>query len=190
MADRNIENASTEVPEIPDELERVLVFALDEAKEKIEGGEDVIPFTTLVVKDNLFIESHPGDSAEECFEAAEKNVRGARGADCYAFCYDGYIETDDGVPGADEGYAIAYLYEVDDEGTYTFESEAAYIGEAPNFMAALKEPVAYTDDEIDERYRGEEADAEGDGVEEDDAEEAEEVADTVEKAEEVVEDAE
>lgn len=64
VADRNIENASTEVPEIPDELERVLVFALDEAKEKIEGGEDVIPFTTLVVKDNLFIESHPGDSAE------------------------------------------------------------------------------------------------------------------------------
>ena len=90
-----------------------------------------------------------------------------------------------GVPGADEGYAIAYLYEVDDEGAYTFESEAAYIGEAPNFMAALKEPVAYTDDEIDERYRDEEADAEGD-----DAEEAEEVADTVEKAEEVVEDAE
>ncbi|MFR5092303.1 MAG: hypothetical protein ACLTDR_10200 [Adlercreutzia equolifaciens] len=88
------------------------------------------------------------------------------------------------------GYAIAYLYEVDDEGTYTFESEAAYIGEAPNFMAALKEPVAYADDEIDERYRGEEADAEGDEVEEDDAEEAEEVADTVEKAEEVVEDAE
>ena len=182
VADRNIENASTEVPEIPDELERVLVFALDEAKEKIEGGEDVIPFTTLVVKDNLFIESHPGDSAEECFEAAEKNVRGARGADCYAFCYDGYIETDDGVkdaliaeggvPGADEGYAIAYLYEVDDEGAYTFESEAAYIGEAPNFMAALKEPVAYTDDEIDERYR-----------DEDDAEEAAEVAEAADLAE-------
>ena len=53
--------------------------ALDEAKEKIEGGEDVIPFTTLVVKDNLFIESHPGDSAEECFEAAEKNVRAPAG---------------------------------------------------------------------------------------------------------------
>ena len=147
MADRNIENASTEVPEIPDELERVLVFALDEAKEKIEGGEDVIPFTTLVVKDNLFIESHPGDSAEECFEAAEKNVRGARGADCYAFCYDGYIETDDGVkdaliaeggvPGAEEGYAIAYLYEVDDEGTYTFESEAADLAEAAEEAVAV-----------------------------------------------------
>ncbi len=34
---------------------------------------------TLVVKDNLFIESHPGDSARSASEAAEKNVRGARG---------------------------------------------------------------------------------------------------------------
>lgn len=190
MADRTIENASTEVPEIPDELERVLVFALDEAKEKIEGGEDIIPFTALVVKDNLFIESHPGDSAEECFEAAEKNVRGARGADCYAFCYDGYIETDDGVkdaliaeggvPGADEGYAIAYLYEVSDEGAFTFESEAAYIGEAPNFMGNLKEPVDYSDDEIDERYLDEEATAD-----EAEAEEAEGVegANAIEEAE-------
>lgn len=187
MADRNIENASTEVPEIPDELERVLVFALDEAKGKIEGGEDVIPFTVLVVKDNLFIESHPGDSAEECFEAAEKNVRGARGADCYAFCYDGYIETDDGVkdaliseggvPGAEEGYAVAYLYEVDDEGAYSFESEAAYIGEAPNFMEGLKEADAYAEDEIEERYRDEDVIAE----------EAEEIADLAEEAEEAAE---
>lgn len=162
VADRNIENASTEVPEIPDELERVLVFALDEAKEKIEGGEDVIPFTTLVVKDNLFIESHPGDSAEECFEAAEKNVRGARGADCYAFCYDGYIETDDGVkdaliaeggvPGADEGHAIGFLYVEGDEGL-AFEQEAVYVGSAPNFMVALRAAGDYADDEIDERYR-------------------------------------
>lgn len=162
MADRNIENDSQEVPEIPEELERVLVFALDEGKGKLEGGEDLIPFTTLIVKDILFLETHPGDSAEECFEAAEKNVRGARGAGAYAFCYDGYIETDDGVkdaiiaeggePGADTGYAIAYLYTVNDEGAYSFESEAAYIGEAPNFMENLKEPVDYTDDEVDEKY--------------------------------------
>lgn len=101
VADRNIENASTEVPEIPDELERVLVFALDEAKEKIEGGEDVIPFTTLVVKDNLFIESHPGDSARGVLRGGPRRTCAApRGADCYAFCYDGYIETDDGVKDA------------------------------------------------------------------------------------------
>ena len=40
MADRTIENDSTDVPEIPEELERVLVFALDEGKEKLQGGED------------------------------------------------------------------------------------------------------------------------------------------------------
>ena len=162
MADRNIENASQEVPEIPEELERVLVFSLDEGKEKLESGQDLIPFTALIVKDNLFLESHPGDNAEECFEAAEKNVRGARGAGAYAFCYDGYIETDDGVkdaviaeggePGGDTGYAVAYLYTVDDEGNFIFEKEPAYVGEAPNFMENLKEPADYTDDDLDEKY--------------------------------------
>lgn len=162
MADRVIENDSQDVPEIPEELERVLVFSLDEAKDKINNGEDLIPFTALIVKDHLFLESHPGDSAEECFEAAEANVRGARGAGAYAFCYDGYIETDDGVkdaliaeggePGGDTGYAVAYLYTVDDEGAYQFESEPAYIGEAPNFMEALKEPVDYTDEDIEDKY--------------------------------------
>ena len=50
MADRNIENASTEVPEIPDELERVLVFALDEAKEAMEDdAKDAAGFTVARV---------------------------------------------------------------------------------------------------------------------------------------------
>ena len=33
----------------------------------------------------------------------------------------------------------------------SFEDEPAYIGEAPNFMIALKAPGEYSDDEIDER---------------------------------------
>ena len=71
MADREIENDSQEVPEIPEILEKVLLFSLDEAKEKMSQGAEVIPFTALVVKDNLFIESHPGETAEECFNFAE-----------------------------------------------------------------------------------------------------------------------
>lgn len=162
MADRTVENSSEEVPEIPEMLENVLLFALDEAKEKMEEGAELVPFTTLVVKENLFIESHPGDSSEECYNLAQHTVEGARGADAYAFCYDGYVETDDGtkdviiaeggVPGAEDGYAVGYLYTVDDEGGYTFEEEAAYIGEAPNFMAKLKRGVDYGEDEIDEKY--------------------------------------
>ena len=162
MADRTVETTAEEVPEIPEILEKVLLFALDEAKEKMEQGSDVVPFTALVVKENLFIESHPGDSAEECFGYARHTVEGARGAEAYALCYDGYVEIDDGtkdaliaeggVPGEDEGYAVGYLYSVNDEGEATFEEEPAYIGEAPNYMAHLKDASEYDEEDIDGKY--------------------------------------
>lgn len=162
MADREVENSSEEVPEIPEVLEKVLLFALDEAKNKMSQGADVIPFTTLVVKDNLFIESHPGDSAEECFNFAKHTVHGARGAEAYALCYDGYIETDDGVmdaliaeggiPGDEVGYAVGYLYTMEEGEKPVFEEEPAYVGAAPNFMENLKAASEYSEDEIEERY--------------------------------------
>lgn len=162
MADRIVEESAEEIPEIPELVEKVILFALDEGKEKIEKGEDLVPFTTLVVKNNLFIESHPGDTPEDCFVAARHTVEGARGAGAYAFCYDGYVEIDDdtrdaiiaegGLPGEDTGYAIGYLYTMDDDGKVVFESDPAYIGEAPNYMGGLKEAEEYGDDEIDERY--------------------------------------
>ena len=162
MVDREVENSDVEVPEIPEILEKVLLFSLDEAKEKMSQGAEVVPFTALVVKENLFIENHPADTAEECFNLARHTVEHARGAAAYALCYDGYIETDDGVkdaiiaeggvPGEDEGYAVSYLYETDDEGNLTFEEEPAYVGEAPNFMIALSEADSYGEDDIDEKY--------------------------------------
>ena len=89
-------------------------------------------------------------------------MQGARGAEAYALCYDGYIETDDGtvdaviaeggIPGADTGYAICYIYEMGDGDSVTFEEEPAYVGEAPNFMIALKDASEYAEDEIEEKY--------------------------------------
>ena len=35
---------------------------------------DLVPFTALIVKDNLFLETHPGENAEECFTAAEASA--------------------------------------------------------------------------------------------------------------------
>lgn len=176
MADRTVETTAEEVPEIPEILEKVLLFALDEAKEKMEQGSDVVPFTALVVKENLFIESHPGDSAEECFAFARHTVEGARGAEAYGFCYDGYVETDagtqdaiiaeGGVPGEDEGYAIGYVYNIIDDKP-VFEADPAYIGAAPNFMAGLKDAEDYADDEIDEKYLDDEFDEEEEAEEED-----------------------
>lgn len=163
MADRVVENESAEVPEIPEALEKVMLFALDEGKAKMSHVDDMlVPFTCLVIKENMFIESHPGDNAEECFNYAKHTVQGARGAEAYAFCYDGYVETDDGmmdaliaeggVPGVEDGFAVCYLYETDEEGGITYEDEPAYVGQAPNFMSALKDAEEYADDEIDEKY--------------------------------------
>lgn len=162
MADRVVDTDSQNVPEIPEMLERVLLFALDEGKQRMLAGEDVVPFTSLVVKDNVFIETHPGNDPEECFNYARHTVQGARGADAYAFCYDGYVETDagtkdaliaeGGIPGTAEGFAVSYLYEPKEGAAPVFESEPAYVGSAPNFMALLKESTEYSDADIDSKY--------------------------------------
>lgn len=174
MADRVVEKSDEEVPEIPEILEKVLLYTLDEAKQKLAGGDDLVPFTALVVKDNLFIESHPGDTTEECYAQAKHTVENARGADAYALCYDGYVETDDGdkdtiiaeggIPGDPVGYAAGYLYTVDENGVYTFEEEPAYIGEAPNYMEHLNDADSYSEEDIDERYLDSDEFTEGEDV--------------------------
>ena len=183
MADRDVEMAVDTAPEIPEVLESLLVFALNECKDHIlnDAAEQVtpldadaddgetheitldgsVPFTVLAVKDNLFIETHPGNDADACYASAQHTVAGARGATAYAFCYDGYVETDAGVrdciiaeggiPGEEAGYAVGYLYRTIGE-VKMFESDPVYIGPAPNFMAGLKEVSEYDDADIDERY--------------------------------------
>lgn len=166
MADREVNGAVLEVPEMPEILERVLLYALNEGRQKMDSGEDVVPFTTLVVKDSVFLETHPGDNAKHCFDLAQHTIEGARGANAYAFCYDGFIETDDGVrdaliaeggvPGGDSGYAIGFLYSETGsdagQGAYVFDDSPSYIGESPNFMSKLKDSTEYTEADIDSKY--------------------------------------
>lgn len=144
MAERVVDpEAKAPEEDIDDVLKTVIRAVLDEAVTKMEAGEDVVPFTGLAVKENLFIETHPADDVEECFLAARREVEGARGATAYAFCYDGYIETEDGMkdaliaegglPGEEQAYAFGYLY--DENG---INKDITYIGPAPNFMENLK----------------------------------------------------
>ncbi len=184
MADQDLEIAGEEIidedaPEIPEVLESLLLFALNECKDNIlNGGEEVtatdgsgdtseitldgsVPFTVLAVKDTLFIETHPGPDSDAVMAEARRTVEGARGAAGYAFCYDGYVETDEGtqdaiiaeggVPGADEAFAVGYIYKTVDD-VVMFEKDPVFIGMAPNFMARLKEAEEYADEDIDERY--------------------------------------
>ncbi len=131
------------VEDVDDTLKTVIMAVLNEAADKMESGEKVVPFTGLAVKENLFIETHPGDDNEKIFLAARKEVQGARGATAYAFCYDGDIYTEEGtvdaliaeggLPGEEQGFAFGYLY--DEDGV---DREVVYIGPAPNFMEGLK----------------------------------------------------
>ncbi len=150
MAERVVDpEHATPLEDIDDALKAVITTVLNEAADKLESENEVLPFTALAVKENLFLNQHAkyqsnGDlDVEASFLDARREVQGARGATAYAFCYDGYLDTDDGMrdaliaeaglPGEEEGYAFGYLY--DDEG---IERTITYIGPAPNFMENLK----------------------------------------------------
>ena len=147
---------------MPEILERVLLYAINEGKQRMLEGEEVTPFTALVVHESVFIETHPGSEAQECFNLAQHTVQGARGASAYAFCYDGYVETSEGVkdaliaeggvPGAADGYAIGLLYALDADGKPQFSESPSYIGMAPNFMESLRDATEYAVTDIDDKY--------------------------------------
>jgi hypothetical protein len=135
--------------EIPLVLENVLRYCLKDASERMEKGEQVVPFTALAVGETLFMEEHPGDDVSECFHSARKTVEGARGALAYGFCYDGFIEVgnnkemhdcliaEGGCPGEPYGHAIGITYSLDSEGKAKFADEPIYVGNSLNYMLSL-----------------------------------------------------
>ena len=149
MAEREIDPNITEVPEIPEVLVSLLNYVVEEAKKKFEEDGDFVPFTAVAVADTLFLESVEGGEPDEMYAFAKHTVEHVRGADAYALCYDGYLETNQGqrdaiiaeggVPGALQGEAIGLLYDVKEDGTRTYHENIAYIGKAPNFMIFLTE---------------------------------------------------
>lgn len=133
---------------IPDVLESVLRYCLKDASERMEKGEEITPFSALAVKETLFMEEHPGDTVAECFDSARKTVSGAKGAQAYGFCYDGYIELDQGkkhdcliaeggVPGDEYGHAIGLPYTYDSDDKPVFQDEPIYVSKALNYMMGI-----------------------------------------------------
>ncbi len=180
MADREINNQDIDASEVPELLQQILRYTLKEGCEIMESGHDVIPFTAMIVKENVILEEHPGENADQCFASAEHTVKGARGATGYAFCYDGYLDTDKGrkdaliveggLPGDDRGFAIGRIYEIDADGKPVFDEKPILIGTAPNYMKDLvEEPETASDADIDtlEAFENKQLDAEALAVEQD-----------------------
>jgi hypothetical protein len=181
-------------------LDKVVFFAFDEARQKLEQGAEFEPFTILVEGDQLHIESHPGDDAVECFNSARKAVLAMELlSDAYVFCYDGFVSLDDGTrdaivveraeKDADVGEAFALLYDFDEKtSTLNLEETVYMLGEAPSLFFAdefdgdeLEEFDDFDDDFVgvlndfdydDDDYDDDE-DVEGDEDEEDDDDDAE-----------------
>lgn len=157
MSENTVENDAFEVPEINEELESLLIQVLEEAQSKMSEGEQVPPFTSAIVGDKLFQESHEG-TTDECFASARDTVMNTAGARAYVFCYDGYIDTDEGekdaiiaeggVAGDEQAIAVGLMYDLDDEGIIThFEDEVVYIAETDNFLANAQPVAKPLDDE-------------------------------------------
>lgn len=140
-------------------LDKIVLYALDEAMEKLKQSGEVEPFTVILHEENLFVESHPGDDAVECFNAAAAAVKLLEHAmDAYVFVYDGYITTDTGTSDAliaerarpeDEtaqAFAILYTSEEEGEGTLIFEEGVYDLGSA----ASLLRGAEVTSDDLDE----------------------------------------
>jgi len=140
-------------------LDKVVLFALDEAMEKLEQNGELEPFTVVLHGDNLHIESHPGEDAVECFNAAITAVQNlAHVMEAYVFAYDGYINTDSGTrdaliaergtPDSDTAEAFAILYTLDEEGdgSLTFEEGIYKLGPAPSLLYGDQA----TSDDLDE----------------------------------------
>lgn len=150
---------------IPGVLESVLRYCLKDAQERMEKGEEIVPFSGLAVKETLFFEEHPGDDVAECFNSARKTVQNAKGADAYGFCYDGYLEleggkkgdcliAEGGVPGAEYGHAIGIPYHYDSDGKPVFAEEPVYVSKSLNYM--LHAVDEEDDDETEEESASEE----------------------------------
>ena len=142
----DIDSEETSEQTLDEVLEKVLFFALDEAVQKQEQGGVVVPFTVLVKGDDLCIENHPGDTVEECFADAELTVfKSALVIDAYVFCYDGYIDLDDGEHDAiileaakkddEDAQAYAFTY-VEEDDTLTYGDALLGIGETSSFFKA------------------------------------------------------
>ena len=144
MADMAPETENLEVPEIPDMLESLLIQVIDEAKEKLANEGEFAPFTGIVVGDQLVEQNHSGET-EECFASAEDTVKNTPDAAAYAFCFDGFIKTNDGdrdciiaeggMAGAEKGVAFGCLYDYSEEKGFSFDEDIYYLDEAPCYLA-------------------------------------------------------
>ena len=156
--------ADQENLELDEVLEKITFYCFDEARKKIEAGEECVPFTCGVSGEQMFVESYPGEDVTMCRKNAEANVKSSSSfSNCYAFCYDGFLMTDDGQLDAilvecaqrdmESSYVIGLLYKKEGD-QLQFAETPAFIQAGETFYDAAAVKAA----EEQERVLGTDAD--------------------------------
>jgi hypothetical protein len=121
-------------------LERAILYALEQGTEKLEQSGGFEPFTVLIEGEELFIEEHPGESEDESYASARRTVyQMERLCNAYVFCYDGFVDLEDGTSDAvvaefaNKGDAVAQVivrmyHQHGDH--FHFDNELYQVGEA------------------------------------------------------------
>lgn len=137
---------------ISDMLEQILLFAVQEAKERLAEEGECAPFAATLVRDLMYFDSIVGETPDEMYDKAEELISGLDGITGYAFCYDGWMDDEQtdaiiaegGLPGDEVGVAIGCPYTVDEDGNYTFDEEVLFLGDAPNYAINLEPAEDWT----------------------------------------------
>lgn len=141
MNDNEVQEETLELDEI---LEKITFYCFEEAKENINADGECAPFTVVVDGDQMFVENHPGDDVETCRANALHTVKSSSSfASHYAFCYDGFLMTDDGQVDAiivecaeanmDQAYVIALLYKEHGEDV-VYEQQPVLVDQVDSFF--------------------------------------------------------
>lgn len=155
--------------EMDDVLEKITFYSLDEAKKKLDEDGGFAPFTVVVQGDEMFVEEYPGEDVVTCRKNAEANVKSSSSFSThYAFCYDGFLMTDNGQLDAlivecaqrdmEQAYTIALLYKVED-GARTYAETPAYVYDSESFYDKATVEAVETREALEAEEDAEVADA-------------------------------
>ncbi len=141
MSDLNNIDSELEI-ELNEDDQKILFYALDDAKNKLIKEGAFSPFSIILAGEDLFFDTYSSADVDACFEASAEAVNAiAHIADSYVFCYDGYIDTDDGQKDMliaevgrkyeEHGNAFGLIYKSD---PVEFEDVLIALGEVDNLF--------------------------------------------------------
>lgn len=136
--------------QISENVQKAMEFAFDEAQGRLTSmRQSFDPFTVTVVDEGLEVNDHPAETPSDVRDSV-KMLLAQDMPEGYVFCYDGWVDTDDGRldaviaevadRGAAEAFMLALIYTMED-GEYTFETDYGYAGPVASLYPAGTRPI-------------------------------------------------